>query len=81
MPARLTGKHFINSLCHDDTKFSEMLPHLDECVRTAVEFSKDVVDVGTMKEIACSISCTSSNTMSNCDSHLRLHAYIVILIT
>ena len=28
-----------------DAKFSEMLPHLDECVRTAVELSRDVVDV------------------------------------
>ena len=41
MSARLTGKHFI---CRDDTKFSET-PYLDECVRTAVDFSKDVVDV------------------------------------
>ena len=31
--ARLTSKHFITSLCRDDTKFSEMLPQLDECVR------------------------------------------------
>ena len=45
MTARLTSKHFITSFCRDDAKFSEMLPHLDECVRTAVEFSKDVVDV------------------------------------
>ena len=33
------------SLCLGDTKFSEMLPQLDECVRTAVDFRKDVVDV------------------------------------
>ena len=45
MSARLTGKHFITSLCRDDAKFIEVLPHLDECVRTAVEFSNDVVDV------------------------------------
>ena len=32
MSARWTGKHFITSLCRDDTKFSEMLPQLDECV-------------------------------------------------
>ena len=44
MSARLTGKHFITSFCRDDAKFSEM-PHLDESVRTVVEFSKDVVDV------------------------------------
>ena len=45
MSARLTGKHFVTSLCRDDAKFSEMLPHLDECERTAVEFGMDVVDV------------------------------------
>ena len=49
MSARLTGKDFITSLCRDDTKFSEMPPHLNECVRTAEDFSKDVVDVLSMK--------------------------------
>ena len=45
MSARLTGKHFMTSLCRCDAKFGEMLPHLGECVRTAIEFSKDVSDV------------------------------------
>ena len=45
LSARLRGKHVIARLCSGDAKFSEMLPHLDECVRTAVELSRDVVDV------------------------------------
>lgn len=42
--ARLTGIHLITSLCREDAKSSEMLPHLDECERTAVGFSKDAFE-------------------------------------